>query len=132
MAHLIKPFFLILPSLPISELEESYQEKIDASYDVLNYIYDKIQSKPIDVEEITNKIEQLKNVSNALFDEIDSKSRYSVLAETAIIQLNSLRNEQDIAQALEQFEASFYKGEFESVYNRASALNRSHSNIANE
>ena len=122
----------VLADIGISELEASYQEKIDASYDVLNYIYDKIQSKPIDVEEITNKIEQLKNISNALFEEIDNKSRYSVLAETAIIQLNGLRNEQDVAQSLEQFEASFYKGEFESVYNRAAALNRSHSNMSNE
>ena len=122
----------VLSDIGIEELEASYQEKIDASYDVLNYIYDKIQSKPIDVEEITNKIEQLKNISNALFEEIDNKSRYSVLAETAIIQLNGLRNEQDIAQSLEQFEASFYKGEFESVYNRAAALNRSHNNMTNE
>lgn len=122
----------VLADIGIEELEASYQEKIDASYDVLNYIYDKIQSKPIDVEEITNKIEQLKNISNALFDEIDNKSRYSVLAEAAIIQLNSLRNEQDIAQSLEQFEASFYKGEFESVYNRAAALNRSRNHMANE
>ena len=122
----------VLSEIGIEDLKASYQEKIDAAYDVLNYIYNRIQSKPINVQEITNKIEQLKNISNALFDEIDSKSRYSVLAEAAIIQLNSHRNEQDIAQALEQLEASFYKGEFESVYNRAFALARSQNHIANE
>lgn len=122
----------VLADIGIEELEASYQEKIDAAYDVLNYIYDKIQSKPINVDEITNKIEQLKNISNALFEEIDNKSRYSVLAESAIIQLNSIRNEQDIAQALEQFEASFYKGEFESVYNQAAALNKSRNTLGNE
>lgn len=122
----------VLADIGIEELEASYQEKIDAAYDVLNYIYDKIQSKPINVEEITNKIEQLKNISNALFEEIDNKSRYSVLAESTIIQLNSIRNEQDIAQALEQFEASFYKGEFESVYNQAAALNKSRNTLGNE
>ena len=122
----------VLADIGIQELVDSYQEKIDAAYDVLNYIYDQIQSKPINVDEITNKIEQLKNISNALFEEIDNKSRYSVLAETAIMQLNSLRNEQDIAQSLDQLEASFYKGEFESVYNRAAALNRSQNHLANE
>ena len=122
----------VLADIGIQELVDSYQEKIDAAYDVLNYIYDQIQSKPINVDEITNKIEQLKNISNALFEEIDNKSRYSVLAETAIMQLNSLRNEQDIAQSLDQLEASFYKGEFESVYNRAGALNRSQNHLANE
>ena len=122
----------VLADINIQELIDSYQEKIDAAYDVLNYIYDQIQSKPINVDEITNKIEQLKNISNALFEEIDNKSRYSVLAESVIMQLNSLRNEQDIAQSLEQLEASFYKGEFESVYNRASALNRSQNHLANE
>ena len=122
----------VLADINIQELVDSYQEKIDAAYDVLNYIYDQIQSKPINVDEITNKIDQLKNISNALFEEIDNKSRYSVLAETAIMQLNDSRNEQDVAQTLEQLEASFYKGEFESVYNRASALNRSQNHLANE
>ena len=122
----------VLADIGIEELVESYQEKIDAAYDVLNYIYDQIQSKPINVDAITNKIEQLKNISNALFEEIDSKSKYSVLAENAIIQLNSYRREQDIAQSLDQLEASFYKGEFESVFNRASALNRSHGQVNNE
>ena len=122
----------VLADINIQELVDSYQEKIDAAYDVLNYIYDQIQSKPINVEEITNKIEQLKNISNALFEEIDNKSRYSVMAESVIMQLNSFRNEQDIAQSLDQLEASFYKGEFESVYNRASALNRSQNHLANE
>ena len=122
----------VLADINIQELVDSYQEKIDAAYDVLNYIYDQIQSKPINVDEITNKIEQLKNISNALFEEIDNKSRYSVMAESIIMQLNNFRNEQDIAQSLEQLEASFYKGEFESVYNRASALNRSQNHLANE
>ena len=54
------------------------------------------------------------------------------MAESVIMQLNSFRNEQDIAQSLDQLEASFYKGEFESVYNRASALNRSQNHLANE
>ena len=122
----------VLADINIQELVDSYQEKIDAAYDVLNYIYDQIQSKPINVDAITNKIEQLKNISNALFEEIDNKSRYSVMAESVIMQLNSFRNEQDIAQSLDQLEASFYKGEFESVYNRASALNRSQNHLANE
>ena len=122
----------VLADINIQELVDSYQEKIDAAYDVLNYIYDQIQSKPINVDAITSKIEQLKNISNALFEEIDNKSRYSVMAESVIMQLNSFRNEQDIAQSLDQLEASFYKGEFESVYNRASALNRSQNHLANE
>ena len=122
----------VLSDIGINELRESYQEKIDAAYDVLNYIYDNIQTKPINVAEITSKIEQLKNISNALFDEIDNKSKFSLLAESAIMQLNKYRNEQDVAQSLDQLEASFHKGEFESVYNRASALIRSQNHVSNE
>ena len=112
----------VLADIGIQDLTNSYKEKIEASYDILNYIFDKIQAKPIDVYEVTNKIEQLKNISNALFEEIDNKARYCQLAESSMIALNHVKNEQDVAQALAQYEEGFFRGEFESVYTQASSL----------
>ena len=122
----------VLKDIGLEELRISYQEKIDAVYDVLNYLYEKIQSKPIDVEEVANKIEQLKNISNALFEEIDDKSRHCVLAENLMVLLNTMRNEQDVAQALDQLEGAFMKGEFESVYHQADSLFRSKNVVSHE
>lgn len=118
----IKESEKVLNDIGVIALEKSYQEKIDAAYDVLNYLYEKIQSKPIDVDEVTNKIEQLKNICNAIFDEIDEKSRMSNLAETSVVLLNSYRNEQDVAQSLEQFEQEFFNGEFETIHRQASSI----------
>ena len=121
----IKEMEKVLKDIGIEELRLSYQEKIDAVYDVLNYLYEKIQSKPILVDEVANKIEQLKNISNALFEEIDDKSRHCFLTENLIVSLNRYRKEQDVAQSLDQLEGAFLKGEFESVYHQADALYRS-------
>ena len=118
----IKEMEKVLADIGIEELTLSYKEKVDAVYDVLNYIYEKINTSPIDVETIASKIDQLKNISNALFEEIDDKSRHCALAENLIVKLNAYYKEQDVVQALDQFEGAFMKGEFESVYYQADAL----------
>ena len=110
----------ILADINIEQFSLSYKEKIDAVYDVLNYLHDKLQAKPIDVDEVSNKIEQLKNIANAMFEEIESNERLCQLAEQEVVKLNAIRNEQDIAQTLDQCEISFYEGDFESVYKQAS------------
>ena len=128
----VKQIEQVLADIGIDTLTLSYKEKIDAVYDVLNYIYEKIQTRPIDVIEVTSKIDQLKNISNALFDEIDSKSKHSALTENAVIKLNALRAEQDVSQTLEQIEVAFYKGEFESTYDQALSVLNSRASARNE
>lgn len=120
----VKEIEKVLADMNVEEVKKMYQEKIDAVYDVLNYIYTQIQTRPIDVEQISNKIEQLNNISNAMFEEIDNKARLSSMAELSIVLLNQFRQQQDVNQAVEQFEAEFFKGEFESIYTQASALYR--------
>ncbi len=118
----VKEIEKVLADIGIEEFANSYQEKIDAVYDVLNYLYDKLQSKPIDVDEVSNKIDQLKNISNAMFEEIDNAARTCSLAEVAIVKLNAYRNEQDVAQTISQGEMAFFKGDFENVYKQTSSL----------
>ena len=92
---------------------------------MLNYLYEKIQSRPIDVDEITNKIDQLRNITEIIFEEVDEKTRLANLAEHEVVLLNAYRNEQDVAQALDQLELEFMNSEFENVYSQASSLLKS-------
>ena len=118
----IKEVEKTIDDLNIKDIKDSYKEKIDAAYDILNYLYEKIQSKPLDVDDITNKIEQLNTITTAIFDDIDEKVRLSTLAEQSVVLLNSLRNEQDVAQSLDQLELEFMKGEFEAVHSQANSI----------
>ena len=111
-----------LEEIDIESLSSLYKEKIEAVYEVLNDIHKEVQSKPINVEEVNNKIVNLKNVANAMFEDIDNKARLAKLAERTLVALNSDRDEQDVNQTVKQFESGFYKGEFQSVYSQANSL----------
>lgn len=111
-----------LADINIDTTSSLYKEKIDAIYDVLNDIYEEVQSKPIDVQEVNTKINSLKSMANAMFEDIENKARNCKLAESSIMALNRDRDEQDINQTLTQLELSFSKGEFQSVYSQANSL----------
>ena len=112
----------VLADIGIDSLKESYQEKIDAAYEILNFLYTQISSKPINVDEVTNKIEQLKNISNALFEEIDEHARLSDLVEQDIVLLNAKISERDIAQEIEQIEGLFNDALFSEAHQRSENL----------
>lgn len=111
-----------LADINIDTTSSLYKEKIDAIYDVLNDIYEEVQSKPIDVQEVNSKINSLKSMANAMFEDVENKARNCKLAESSIVALNRDRDEQDINQTLTQLELSFSKGEFQSVYSQANSL----------
>ena len=121
----IKETEKVLADVGVNSLRDSYKEKVEAAYEVLNYLYEKIQSRPIDVDEITNKIDQLRNITEILFEEVDEKTRLANLAEHEVVLLNAFRKEQDVAQALDQLELEFMNSEFENVYSQASSLIKS-------
>ena len=112
----------ILLDINIDSTSSLYKEKIDAVYEVLNDIYNEVQSQPINVEEVNNKINNLKSMANAMFEDIESKARNCRVAESALVALNRDRDEQDINQIANQLELSFYKGDFQSVYSQANSL----------
>ena len=91
-------------------------------YEVLNDIYDQVQAVPINVEEVNNKIINLKNMANAMFEDIELKARTARVAERSLMALNIDREEQDVHQTLNQLEISFDKGDFQSVYSQANSL----------
>ena len=112
----------MLNDIGIDSLRESYREKIDAVYDVLNDINEQVQKQPINIEEISNKIENLRNIANQMFEDVENKSKSAKMAEKALVVLNNDRDEQDVNQVASQLESSFYKGDFQTVYSQANSL----------
>ena len=120
--HHIKVTESLLEEIGNDTIAGNYKEKIDAVYDVLNDIYRQIQSKPIDVLEVSNKIENLKNLANAMFEEIEYIAKNQRAAEQALVILNPERDEQDVNQTVSALELAFDKGEFVSVNSQATSI----------
>ncbi len=111
-----------LDEVNIESFSSLYREKIEAVFEVLNDIYQGVQTKQIDVEDINNKITNLKNIANPMFEDIENKTRNAKVAERSLVILNRDRDEQDINHTVNQLEIGFQKGDFQSVYSQANSL----------
>ena len=129
--HRIKLTESLLDEVGIESIKANYQEKIDAVYEMLNDIYEQIQHKPINVDEVSHKIENLKNLANAMFEEVESISRNQKAAETSLMILNQERDEQDINQTVVGLELGFEKGEFATVNSQATSVYKNRHNSPN-
>lgn len=121
----------LLDEIGNDSIKANYADKIEAVYDVLNDIYDQIQHKPINVDEVSHKIENLKNLANAMFEEVESISMNQKAAENSIMLLNQDRDEQDINQTVASLELGFEKGEFVSVNSQATSIYKNRHNNPN-
>ena len=119
----LKQIESLLREIAIPEFSEPYRVRIEDCYDLLNEIDKAIKVQPIAVDEINEKVANLKGNANALFDEIENKFREMQLAESAIVYANRDRNHQDdVHQQLSALEEEFYQGEFVKVYHEANAI----------
>jgi len=115
----------ILRDIGIPSFAERYQSQVDTSYELLNDIDSHLKVQPIDVLYINDKVEQLKEVANKLFEEVENKYREEQLAESAIVYSNRDRNHQvDVHQQLSILEQSFFAGDFIKAYHDANAIYR--------
>ena len=121
----VKKIENILQTIDVEDFTNLYKDKIEAVYDVLNDTHKQLNTQPIDVAEVTNKIEQLKNIANAMFEEIDEKVRECAVSEATLVKLNNFRNEQDIDQTLKTLESAFFKGDFTAVKTQSAAIYQS-------
>ena len=115
----------VLREIDIKTIEEQYSEDFNNCYDLLNRIDACLKIQPIDVMTVNENVEQLKNIANRLFDDIDNKQREQQLAESAIVYVNRDRKHQnDVHTQLTHLEETFYTGEFIKVYHDANAIYR--------
>ena len=116
---------MILRDMNVPEFANRYTEKINNCYNLLNDIDILIKIKPIDVNGVNEKVEELKNLANNMFDEIENKAREMQLAESAIVYANRDRNHQaDVHRRLNGLEKTFFEGDFETAYHDANGLYR--------
>lgn len=112
-----------LREIDISSFAEQYLIQAESCYELLNDIDKNLKVQPIDVAYINDRVEQLKNSANRLFDEVENKYREEQLAESAIVYANRDRNHQmDVHQQLLVLEDSFFSGEFVKVYHDANGI----------
>lgn len=115
----------ILKEIAVETFASQYTDTINQIYDYLNQINALINVRPINVFEVSQKVEELKTIANNCFDDIENKSRESKLAESAIVYANRDRNHQgDVHQQLCVLETQFFNGEFAKVYHDANAIYR--------
>ena len=115
----------VLREIDIKPIEEQYSEDFNNCYDLLNRIDGCLKVQPIDVLTVNENVEQLKNIANRLFDDIDNKQREQQLAESAIVYVNRDRKHQnDVHSQLTHLEETFYTGEFVKGYHDANAIYR--------
>ncbi|MDY4848770.1 MAG: septation ring formation regulator EzrA [Bacilli bacterium] len=115
----------MLREINVTPLYDNYQPQIETCYNLLNEIDQTIKTKPIDVAAVNEKVEELKHIANALFEDIENKYRECQLAESAIVYANRDRkHQQDVHQQLCVLEKSFFNGEFGKVYHDANSLYR--------
>ena len=112
----------LLEEIGNDTITNNYQPRIDAVYEILNDIYDQIQSKPINVSEVSNKIENLKSLANLMFEEIEQLAKEQKAAEQALVIINPERDEQDVNQSVSTLEMAFDKGDFASVNSQATSI----------
>ena len=129
--HRIKLTESLLDEIGNDAIKANYADRIEAVYEVLNDIYDQIQNKPINVDEVSRKIENLKNLANSMFEEVESLSRNQKAAETSIMVLNQERDEQDINQTVASLELGFEKGEFVTINSQATSIYKNRHNNPN-
>ena len=112
-----------LRDLGMPEFAQNYQGQLENCYELLNEIDSTLKVQPIDVALINEKVEQLKNLSNNFFEEVENRYREQQLAESAIVYANRDRNHQtDVHQQLSVLEKSFFQGDFVRVYHDANAI----------
>lgn len=109
----------LVRNVALEKFTEMYEEKVNACYSMINDIYLALKTKPINVEELNVKVEQLKSYCGTLFEEIETKFSDCRLAESAIVYANRDRQQSDVNQQLSTLENLFADCEFAKTYNDA-------------
>ncbi len=117
-----------LLSMNLPEHTKPYSDTLEEIFELLNDIDGALKVKPIDVNSLNEKAENLKEKANNFFDMVEEESRQAQLAESSIVYANRDRNHQtDVHQQLTSLESEFRNGQFDKVYVEANAIfRRSH------
>lgn len=107
----------------VPSFAESQKFQIQSCYDIISELDSLLKKQPIDVEKVDTLSENLKDIANKYFDDVENAFREMQLAESTIVYANRDRiHQSNVHQQFLQLENMFYKGEFSKVYHEGSAL----------
>ena len=116
----------------IEQVSEKYHVAFSHLYSLLNSVYDHLDKRPIDVDQVNKEVAEIKQLSSSLLEEgqVSQDHNMMLLAETAILYANQDRfHLSDINELVKHAEEYFRAGEFENAYTTAGdAIKRVHAN----
>ncbi len=99
----------------IKEMEGKYASSIQTVFDLIDGLYEKVSSVPIDVNAVNSIHEELQDTADSLFKVLQQDEKSLDEAENAIVFKNRYRNYLSNGELLKQAEGLFLKGEFQSA-----------------
>ena len=114
-------YYLRLMDIPA--LNKKYQPDIDRCYDLLNQIYTKLNSLPIDVALINQLENELNQVGESVFNSTKEDYQQMLMANGSILFANrDRRHLGEMDATLKQAEGFYFSGEFKKAYDETNAV----------
>ena len=114
-------YYLRLMDIPV--LNKKYQPDIDRCYDLLNQIYTKLNSLPIDVALINQLENELNQVGESVFNSTKEDYQQMLMANGSILFANrDRRHLGEMDATLKQAEGFYFSGEFKKAYDETNAV----------
>lgn len=112
-----------LRTINVEKCYLTFNPLIENCYDLLNKISVLLNAKPINVKDINSFVEELNEIANSLFDNVDASFNDAQLAESSIIYANRDRFQRnEVHSELCILEENFFKGDFKNVYLEANRI----------
>ena len=113
----------VIREMNMPNITGKYLDPIERCYALLNAIDGAVKTQPIDVKFVNEKVEELKDITKKLFEDVEKQLADMKLAESAIVYNNQDRiHQSDVHNKLLVLEEDFYNGEFAKVYQRANEI----------
>lgn len=114
-------YYLRLMDIPA--LNKKYQGDIDRCYELLNSIYSKLNSLPINVASINELENELNQVGEKVYNSTKEDYQQMLMATGSILYANrDRRHLGEIDATLKQAEGFFFSGEFKKAYDETNAV----------
>ncbi len=102
-------------SIPV--LNEKYAPTLERMHEIIDAVHKDLSSLPIDVAKVNSLISELKGKGDTVSAELQNRMNAKTLADAAILYGNRARPDlSDMAAALSQAEALYFRGDFKNAY----------------
>ena len=112
----------ILRLIALDSSYSKYSPKIERCYSLLDAIYDRLQSLPIDVRKVNELENELSSLGEEVSDSIKKDYEQMLLTNASILYANrDRRHLGEVDVALKQAESYYFSSEFKKAYDEINA-----------